>query len=325
MILIVTEDDDVHADLVIDELKARDVEAIRFAPSTFPACARFALSCGTSQSLTLEVGGETIDLDSIGVVWMRRPGTPEPHAEVRDDRMKRYVRAECADVLADVLSTLRCPFVPGPSSAVRLAQMKASQLRVASDLGLSVPDTLITSDPKAALGFWHKHQGRIISKMPSAMAFHRVLGDTFCRYTNRVTHRDLLRLDSVRYAPVTFQAYVEKRVELRVNVFGDDVLCAEIDSQASNQAREDWRHYDLDQTPHRPHELPRAVREQCVALVRRFGLTFGAIDMIVTPEGQYVFVEINPSGQFLWLQDLAGLPLARKMADFLVHLSESKR
>jgi glutathione synthase/RimK-type ligase-like ATP-grasp enzyme len=111
---------------------------------------------------------------------------------------------------------------------------------------------------------------------------------------------------------------VEKRVELRVTVVGTKVFAAEIDSQATNHTRFDWRRYDLGNTPHRAHPLPDDVAERCLALTQRLGLSYGAIDLIVTPDGRYVFIEINPNGQYSWIEHCTGLPITDALCDLLM-------
>jgi glutathione synthase/RimK-type ligase-like ATP-grasp enzyme len=122
---------------------------------------------------------------------------------------------------------------------------------------------------------------------------------------------------AVRYCPVIFQAYVPKRVELRITVVGGEVFAAEIHSQQSNHTRHDWRRYDLGETPHLPHELPADVARRCLRLVGELGLCYGAIDMVLTPDGRYVFIEINPNGQYLWIEQMTGLPISDAVCDLL--------
>jgi glutathione synthase/RimK-type ligase-like ATP-grasp enzyme len=121
---------------------------------------------------------------------------------------------------------------------------------------------------------------------------------------------------------VIFQQYVPKRVELRVTVVGRRVFAAEIDSQASRSTRHDWRHYDDPNVQYRIHTLPPEMARACVRLVEALGLSFGAIDLIQTPEGKYVFLEINPNGQWGWIEDLTGLPISDAIADWLAGSGE---
>ena len=115
-----------------------------------------------------------------------------------------------------------------------------------------------------------------------------------------------------------FQAYVPKRFELRITVVGQQVFAAEIHSQHTNHTRHDWRRYDLDETPHFPHALPPDVAQRCIQLVQELGLCYGAIDMVLTPDDRYVFLEINPSGQYLWIEQLTGLPITDALCDLLI-------
>ena len=92
---------------------------------------------------------------------------------------------------------------------------------------------------------------------------------------------------------------------------------ARIDSQASTRSRHDWRHYDLDATAYSAHHLPADVEAACLRLLDYFGLRYGAIDLVLTPEGEYVFLELNPVGQWAFIQDLTGMPIAQALAEDL--------
>ena len=105
---------------------------------------------------------------------------------------------------------------------------------------------------------------------------------------------------------------------------GREVFAAEIHSQQTHHTRHDWRRYDLSHTPHFRHMLPPEVQERCVQLVERFELCYGAIDMILTPQGRYVFVEINPSGQYLWIEQETRLPISAAICDLLMAGREAR-
>ena len=109
-----------------------------------------------------------------------------------------------------------------------------------------------------------------------------------------------------------------KRLELRITVVGQRVFAAEIHSQQSNHTRYDYRHYDDNSTRYQPHTLPAEVAQRCLHLVARLGLYYGAIDMILTPDGRYVFLEINPNGQYLWIEQATRLPISDAICDLLL-------
>jgi glutathione synthase/RimK-type ligase-like ATP-grasp enzyme len=220
-------------------------------------------------------------------------------------------------VMQSLWSMLTDAWLPGRPLAVRQAEQKAFQLKLAGDLGFELPPTLITNRPADLVDFYREHDGLIVSKQ-AATAFPATIGFGMVRFTELVTTRDIAHAQSISYCPMIFQAYVPKRVELRITVVGTRVFAAEIHSQANNRTRHDWRRYDLDRTPHLPHDLPHDVSAKCVRLVEELGLRYGAIDMIVTPDERYVFVEINPNGQYLWIEHQTGLPISEAICDLLL-------
>jgi len=319
MLLILTEPFDEHADYVAQKLRERGTDFVRFNPSQFPSQAEVSLSYSFRGDVryTLCTGEEFIDLNGLKSVWYRRPKPPIPHEEITDKLSRDFVEDECKTFVSDVWNSLDCLWLPGHPSEMRQAQLKASQLKVAAALGFELPPTLFTNSPEEFLEFYRQHNGNIVNKLVGT-SFHRFAGNIFCRYTEVVSNRDVGYAHSVRYCPVIFQAYVPKRVELRITVVGKEVFAAEIHSQESNHTRHDWRRYDHYKTLYFPHELPLEVEQRCLQLVERLGLCYSAIDMILTPDGRYVFLEINPNGQYLWIEIATGLPISDAICDLLI-------
>lgn len=324
MILILTEAGDEHADHLVPMLQARGAQVVRFDPAVFPAEAELSVS-GSADSpfqATLRAGGREYDLEQLGAIWYRRPNPPVPPASMTDPAVRRFTQTECRWFAQDAWHGLACPWVPGPPMVVHQAQLKASQLRVAAALGFEIPPTLFTNSPDRFLEFYRSQAGDVISKS-AGVGFDEEFGATYRRYTEPVSKRDLGYAGRVRHCPVIFQAYVPKQVELRVTVVGERVFAAEIHSQATRQTRHDWRRYDRFGTRYQPHLLPEALSERCVALTRQLGLRYSAIDLVLTPDGRYVFLELNSSGQYLWVEGETGLPISEALCDLLLSPSAS--
>jgi glutathione synthase/RimK-type ligase-like ATP-grasp enzyme len=96
------------------------------------------------------------------------------------------------------------------------------------------------------------------------------------------------------------------------------VFAVAIDSQRDPHARHDWRHSQRQRLPFVPHRLPPEIESRCIALVERLQLSFGAIDMILTPDGRYVFIEINPNGEYDWIEHKTALPITDAICDLLL-------
>lgn len=319
MILILTEPGDTHSDFVIEKLEARGAEFLRFNPQDFPSKANVSIgysACGQMQS-RLRVNGTSIDLNSVQSVWLRRPGQPTPDIRIQDEAVRGLVAGECLGYLRDTWNALDTCWLPAPPAVVLRAQFKMSQLRLASQLNFELPPTLVTNSPDDFIEFYQQHNGQIISKLVGS-SFQQAAGNEFVRYTEFVSHRQIGYASAIQHCPMILQAYVPKRLELRITVVGKQVFAAEIHSQHTHHTRYDWRRYDYDQTPHFEHTLPANIAGQCVQLVERLHLRYGAIDMILTPDGRYVFVEINPNGQYLWIEQKTGLPISDAICDLLI-------
>ena len=209
----------------------------------------------------------------------------------------------------------------GDPEAIRVANRKPYQLMLAKELGFSIPQTLVTNSPDAAKQFAESLDSDIAIKPMWAAGIvmeEEGVERGVSIYTKRLSKAEFLgNLPSVKNCPLILQSYVEKDFELRITVVGEKVFACAIRSQASEKTKEDWRRYDLPNTPHSEFELPSEVRQKCIDLVKRLGLSFGCIDMIVTPKGEYIFLEINPNGQWLWIEHLTGMPISQAIADLL--------
>ncbi len=327
MILILTQLLDPHADYVGQKLQERGADFVRLNPAQFPSQAAVSLSYSSTghARYTLRMGEESIDLNCVEAVWYRRPEPPIPHEEITDKLSRQYVEEECKTFLNDAWNSLDCLWLPASPSVIRRAELKAFQLKIAGALGFELPPTLFTNSPQDFLDFYRQHNGHIVCKLAGTSFFH-LAGTAFNRYTQVVSKRDVGYVRGVRYCPIIFQAYVPKRLELRITVVGREVFAAEIHSQQSNHTRHDWRRYDFYETPYLPHELPQDVGHRCLQLLERLGLSYGGIDMVLTPDGRYVFLEINPNGQYLWVEYMTGLPISDAICDLLMSRSlASKR
>ncbi len=319
MILILTEAGDVHADHLAVQLTKRGAEYVRWNTAEFPVSAELSFHWPGSGSVNYALRHEGIELNPSEVqkIWYRRPRPPKAHDMISDKLSQDAIEDECLTFVNDYWNSIQVPWVPASPAVIKRAQFKASQLRLAAELGFEVPPTLITNSPVDFLNFYQQHQGRIVSKMVG-FSFFTTIGTEFCRYTEVVSTRDTGYASAVRYCPVIFQEYVRKLFELRVTVVGEKLFAAEIHSQATRHTQHDWRRYDFHRTPYKPHDLPPGIAQRCLSLVQQLGLCYGAIDLVFTPDGQYVFLEINPNGQYLWVEEETGMPITEAVCDLLM-------
>ena len=121
--------------------------------------------------------------------------------------------------------------------------------------------------------------------------------------------------DRVRHVPNQFQALVDKAFELRITVIGEQVFAAKATSDVPHV---DIRQWEQTRPSYEIYTLPPDIEQKCLAITRHFGLVYSAIDMLVTRTGEHLFLELNPSGQFYWIELTTGMPLLRTLANLLV-------
>lgn len=309
-IVIVTDKFDPHTDIVIVELRNMGYQPVRLHPADFPVSASVTLDFDQhhwSGELTYSKG--PLDLDDIRSIWWRRP---EPYVIAADlpKRERDFARRETEHAFTGVWRVIDCYWMSDPFH-IRRASNKVEQLQRAAQLGFRVPRTLITNDPSRVREFYERCGGKMVYKAlanPMLSIDNAIIlengeeDDRRIVYTTLITQDQLDILEAVRTAPCQFQELIPKRLELRVTIIGDDMFVCEIHSQEDERTSLDWRHYEAP-IPYKKGTLPPEIAEKCFSLMKSYGLTYSAIDLILTPEGEYVFLENNPAGQCFFIQE----------------------
>jgi hypothetical protein len=309
-VLLVTTATDLAADLIILHLGRRGVPFVRFNQEDFPERVTVAWP-GDSRCGILAVGGDVVPCAEIGSAWFRYPAGPSLPAP--EDRCTAdFIARESAGFLAGFWETAPWFWMNRPS-AVALGGSKLTQLTQARAFGFLVPETLVTNCPKAARDFVGGRDGIAKAVVNGGLT---KAGRRYAVYTTPVTGDDLAD-EAVRAAPVIFQARIANDFDLRVTVVGTQVFATRI-SVRNRDGEADWRAVDPSRLTYERHGLPPALETGCIALVKAFSLSYAALDFIVTPEGEHVFLELNPSGQWGWLEEATEAPITDAIVNQLI-------
>jgi hypothetical protein len=308
MILIVSAPADPHAAAVLAALNARGAEARILDLSRFPAHGALAMSFGDGpRERRLTVDGADIALDAVRAVWWRRPQPYGVDPAIADPETRTFTVHEVHEAIEGLWLTLDATWVNDPARDT-MAARKLWQLDVARACGLAVPRTLVTSDPAAARAFADAQgaAGTIYKPFQG--------NERLWRETRVLRAEELGQLDAVRHAPVIFQEYVEGD-DLRVTIVGDRLFPAWIRPKPGAYAA-DMR-MELGEAAIEPCVLPEAIETGLRRLMARLGLVYGAIDLKRRADGAHVFLEVNPAGQWLFVEDQTAQPIAAALADAL--------
>lgn len=312
MILIVTSTHDLHALIIQREILARGQPCALFETDAIAATQSVSWRFAAGRP-TVRIGcgaDKEIDLADVTAIWWRRPqptqrtdsaAAPAPYRELID--------TQCRAALTGMFSDrFHGRWVSSPDATSR-ASDKLLQLSVAARHSLRVPRTVVTQRKQDVLDLYEAADGRIIVKsvvgVREPMLFTRFVEDPGA-------------IDAAAYAacPAMYQEYIPGCRHIRLNCFGARSYAAAIDSDAL-----DWR-ADLS-VPVVAWDVPAALHARIRAVLDELGLAMGVVDLKQTPDGEFVWLEVNPQGQFLFLEPLTGLPLTRYFADYLIDAAQA--
>ncbi|MFF0445129.1 ATP-grasp ribosomal peptide maturase [Streptomyces sp. NPDC004609] len=308
-VLVVTEADDITADMGITELNRCEVPVVRFNPADIgedlTVSARFG-ACAAPVVGQARTPSQTADLSRVRSVYWRRPEWPPfPHLSPDDSR---FAVAQVRYGLGGTLYALDGPLWVNHPLRMAAADYKPAQLVLAQQLGFTVPLTLVTNDPVQAREFI-RVQGDTIFKTLRWTPYTRD-GVPMTGWADPVTAEEID--DSVRVTPHLFQARVDKVADLRVLVVGRHTFAVRIDSELL-----DWRK-NYSALTYTVERLPDLVDKALHSCLDRLELVSGSFDLAVDRAGDYWWLELNPNGQWGWLETETGLPMSKAFADLLM-------
>lgn len=324
-VLLLTHSGDFFViDRVIDALRQRGARPVRLDTDRFPRHlgASFEDLGHARYLLDLEEGEieEGIDTAQVDAVWTRSLWPPDLGDDLDPEHRGACV-AQIREAFDGFLYGLGHARWINDLHAMRRASNKIHQLDAARKAGLVIPRTLVTNEPERVRRFFDHTGGRLVTKLLASLTFgmERQPG-TF--HTSDVGEDDLDALESLRFSPMIFQEKADKDCELRVLYIAGRVFTGAIRA-AGTRGATDWRLAELDQTGWEPAEVPAELVVAMRRFMRGLGIRQGAFDFIRTPEGEHVFLEVNPVGEWGMLERDLDLPITEAVADALLgHLAD---
>ncbi len=300
MILLITSKEDVTTDLVVDNLNLSDAEYYRFNTESLGETIDILFEPQSWNVILFDKCKDIpIDLSTIKSVYYRRPKIPRPPSDLVLSE-QQFVINETASTLEGIYKYLDDKFWVSNVFAIRQAENKLYQQLIASHFGLVTPRSIVTNNHSKILEFLGAHGECILKPIRSGF-----VGDDFnpkVIFTSLITTNDISSLERVNECPTYLQEHIVKVADVRVTVVGSSVFSAKIYSQATEDTRIDWRKGENINLKYEAFDLGPALNEACIKLTRHLGLQFGALDFVLDKKGNYIFLEINPNGQWGWIQ-----------------------
>lgn len=318
VILLLTHSGDFFTvDRVAEALLDRGARAFRLNTDLFPLEIKLSAKL-TREGLRhfIQDKDATLDARQVRAVWARKIWTPKMD-EGLDPKFHELCIRESSAMLYGFLDYFHAArWVNNPQRNLE-AENKLRQLRVATDVGLIIPRTLTTNDPDQARAFFKELGGKMVAKLLRPLSISMGPAPLFV-YTSDVREEDLAEAEMLRHSPMVFQERIAKAIELRIAYVDGNCFVGAIEASRSAKGQTDWRLAGPDECPWIRAEIPESIETSLRALMDKLDLVYGAIDMIKTPDGEHVFLEVNPGGEWGMLERDLSYPIAEALAEALL-------
>ena len=253
-----------------------------------------------------------LNLKNINSVFFQGFGSPKVSEIITNEIVQNYIKSESEEYILSLFNLMNVYWINNPNSSL-LAENKPRQLRIATELEMNIPNSLLTNDPQEVRKFYDKHKMMIIKPLKINLIHEE--NEKKVMFT-RLISDDETAFENVRYSPCFFQEYINKSLELRVFVIHDKVFSVAIYSQETEMSKIDWRRASVNLKIEEYH-LREDIAEKCIQLTKKLGLEYGAIDMIIDKDENHYFLEINPTGEWAWFEIKSGVKIRKALINRL--------
>ncbi|WP_075343563.1 grasp-with-spasm system ATP-grasp peptide maturase [Tenacibaculum agarivorans] len=321
MILILSEKSDITTNQVLDWCIGYQTSVIRANAYDL----KIAHIDYSNNYILLKYKKEIIKSTKIKAVWYRRARIKYKYPSISiennqlKNRIKQHLHEEWSEMIRFLEQWFKNNSVPSIGNYL-LKDRKLTQLSIAKQNSLHIPNTIITAQKSELLLFFKNCKKNIITKdIGCSLSFisdHLIIDG----YTEEVSKEFIDNLSDT-FFPSLFQENIVKVYELRIFFLKDRFYSMAIFSQQNEKSRIDVRKND-DEIPNRrvPYQLPKEIEHKLLLTMKKLNLDTGSIDMIVDTKGDYYFLEVNPSGQFGMVSSPCNYYIERTIAQELQQL-----
>ncbi|MFD2568836.1 hypothetical protein [Pseudotenacibaculum haliotis] len=312
MVFIISEKDDVTTNYIIEWLIAKEIKFLRLNTQSYsPLTYKLSSNIGQIQLLGKEISSNDIVIHRRGRLNITPRG-------INQLEVFKYIKQENDAIVKSLEFHLKDNITYIGSFYKEDQNYKLLNLYYAQKAGLKIPKTIVTGLKKELVRFFNSEK-RVITKTirsPVNINIEDIHHNSSKTFLIKQEHLD--RLDNM-FSPILAQKYVEKIYEIRVFIFDSLYFSMAIFSQENQKTKIDYREYDA-YLPNRciPVNLPDEIKTQIDEFLKLSGINSGSIDIIVTPENEYVFLEINPQGQLDWVSKNCNYYIEKNIVDHLI-------
>ena len=317
-ILILTNKDDITVDFIVRELSERNITYYRLNTEDIPEKINLKFDINNSKfELFDKMKNINVNLMDFDSVYFRRPSISKlEYIDGINNGELCYLKSELTFILEGIYKILRNKYWLNNVYKIREAENKIYQLELAQSMGFKIPLASISNDSDRLKSIKKSCNNNCIIK-PIKSGNIKDGNTPKAIFTTKMNDIQFEKRERIESFPIFIEENIPKKVDLRCTVIGEDVFVAEIYSQDNDESKIDWRKGRI-ALEHKEHKLPYEIKNMCIQLTKELQLNYSAIDMILDESGNYIFLEINPNGQWAWIENRLNFPISKKIVDLLI-------
>lgn len=297
-ILIITSSIDYTVDYIIRQYGSK-YEFYRLNVDMFN---KYVINVSYEDGFYIKNNQWDIREDEIDAIYYRKPMLPD--LSVYDSKYHNMISRDIITLINGIVDAFDGVVLSRPS-LLKKSENKVFQIRIANKVGFKFP--------KTSIGTSNNDINNIIDieSIIKPLTTGKIIDGDKCEIIQTCKIDEYIN-DDIALTPLYVQKYIEKKYEVRVTIVDAEVFAVKI--MAFNDV--DWR-IDQSNNKYELIDIPKEIKEKCLKMMDIMNLKFGAFDFIVDRNENYIFLEVNPNGQWLWLEKLLGLEISNKIINYL--------
>ena len=313
-VLVITNKQDLTSDFIVKELKEREIDFYRFNTEELSKTCSVTLDIENDKYVLFDKILNKLKLFSS--VYFRRPEIPVFDSTDLNIGEIQFLKNEFIYTLEGIYKVLRNAYWVSPLFSIREAENKIYQLEIAKSIGFKIPNSIVTNSFSDSTEFYDKTNGECIIK-PIKSGLIEDKGSSKVIFTNVLPTRPTSKTQ-IEFSPNFFQNLIKKKCDVRVTMVGNTTFTTHIHSQDDFETKTDWRRGE-NSLRHTRVELPDSIKNKCITLLKALSLRFGAIDFVLDDTNEYTFLEVNPNGQWAWIEKQTGHKISKEIVNLLAN------
>lgn len=315
-VLFITNKDDLTTDFVVREIQRQQVAYYRLNTEEIGISVLLTIDFRNSNGYLYDtILKQKHALNSFSSVYFRRPVVRDYQDGQLSDAERQFLRIENFQTLEGLYKMLQNAFWVSSVISIRNAENKIFQQLLAAKLGLAIPQGIITNNDADFNEFCRDgYDEYVVKSIRSGQVGQEQMEKI--AYTSKLEH--LPDKAQIEFCPTYLQHHIRKYCDIRVTAIGRKLFATAIMSQENKETKIDWR-YGEHVLRYEEIELPDEVADKCRKLMDNLDLRFGAIDFILDSNGKYWFLEINPNGQWAWIECRTNYKISFEIANLLIN------